>query len=153
MSTAAGTTASPDVAVLVDVARDLVGVALRSIAPEPVSAAQFRLLLLLHEDGPMPSASAARSLGVAPSSITRVTVRLANAGLLERGSDPSHRGAVSLALTPDGTALVERVLARRYAELEAVLEDLSVQARRDCVAGLDALRAGLPSDRSIGGVW
>src|SRR5690606_13439673 len=77
VSTAAGTTASPDVAVLVDVARDLVGVALRSIAPEPVSAAQFRLLLLLHEDGSMPSASAARSLGVAPSSITRVTVRLA----------------------------------------------------------------------------
>lgn len=146
-------TTRADVAVLVDTARDLVAVALRSIAPEPVSPPQFRLLLLLHEDGQLSSAAAARALSVAPSSISRATVRLADAGLVERGSDPQHRGGVSLKLTPDGERLVARVLARRYAELEAVLDSLPEQARHDCVAGMEALRAGLSSDRSIGGVW
>lgn len=142
-----------DVAVLVDVARDLVAVALRSIAPEPVSGPQFRLLLLLHEDGPLASAVAARALGVAPSTITRATGRLADGGLLTRSADPSHRGGVSLALSDAGAALVERVLQRRHEVLADVLGRLDPAARRATVAGLDALRAELPSDRSIGGIW
>lgn len=150
---AVGITASPDVSVLVDVARDLVGIALRSIGPEPVSPAQFRLLLLLSEDGPMASAAAARAVGVAPSTVTRVTGRLAAAGLLQRGTDPSHRGGVSLSLTREGADLVERVLRRRYVELGDVFDRIDATDRPSTLAGLDALRAALPADRSIGGLW
>ena len=146
-------TATHDIAVLVDIARDLVGVALRSISPESVSPAQFRLMLLIHEDGPISSAVAARTLGVAPSTITRVTGRMADAGLLVRGSDPAHRGGVNLSLSARGTRLVDRVLQRRYAELRSVLESLDPDDRTAAVAGLDALRGALSTDRSIGGLW
>jgi len=150
---AGGLTTRADVTVLADIARDLVGIALRSIALESVSAPQFRLMLQLSEDGPMASSHAARLLDVAPSSITRLTARLVEAGLIARGSNPAHRGVVLLGLTTAGAELVDRVLERRHAELAAVLDAIDPRLRDACLAGLTAMRAQLPKDRSIGGIW
>jgi len=140
---------SPEVDGLVAVTRDLVGVAVRSISPEPVNVAQFRLLLVVHDDGPMSCAQAARALGVVPSSVTRLTARLVTAGLLERGGIPEHRGVVALALTPDGRALVRRVLRRRRDELAGVLERLPSPVRSDVVAAVGALHDAMGPVRHL----
>ena len=96
------TTQHSEVDIFVAVTRDLVGVALRSIAPESISVPQFRLLLTLHEQGRLPSAQVARTLEIAPSSVTRLADRLVAAGLVDRGGIPEHRGVVALSLRPAG---------------------------------------------------
>jgi len=131
---------------LTAVTRDLVSVALRSIDPESVSVPQFRLLLSLHEHGSMPSARMARTLGSAASSVTRLADRLTRRGLVTRGGVPEHRGVVALSLTPQGQALVDRVLARRQAELSGVLDCLTPQTRTAALAALRAVHEALSQD-------
>lgn len=146
------TATSSEVGAFVAVTSDLVGVALRSIAPEDVTVPQFRLLLALHEQGRSPSAQVARSLDLAPSSVTRLADRLVTAGLIERGSVPEHRGVVALSLRPAGSALVERVLQRRVDELSAVLDCLSPRARAAAAEALRTVHDLLGEDRAIGSV-
>jgi DNA-binding MarR family transcriptional regulator len=132
--------------------RDLVGVALRSIAPEGVTVPQFRLLLVLHEQGRTSSSAVARTLGLAPSSVTRLADRLVVAGLAERGGVPEHRGVVTLSLRPAGTLLVLRVLQRRVDELAAVLDCLEPGLRTAAAEALRTVHDLLGANQAIGPV-
>lgn len=147
------TNASPtEVDAFVAIASDLVGVALRSIAPEDVTVPQFRLLLALHKQGPVSSAQMARTLELAPSSVTRLADRLVVSGLIERGGIPEHRGVVTLSLLPAGSALVDRVLQRRIDELSAVLDCLAPSVRAGGAEALRTVHDLLGENRSIGSV-
>lgn len=141
-----------EVDTFVAVTRDLVGVALRSIAPEGISVPQFRLLLTLHEQGRLPSARVARALEIAPSSVTRLADRLVSAGLVERGGIPEHRGVVALSLRPAGAALVQRVLRRRVEELSAVLDRLQPDRRAAAAEALSIVHEVLGENTTIGKV-
>ena len=134
------------------VTRDLVGVALRSIAPEGVNVPQFRLLLVLHEHGSTSSAHAARMLDLVPSSITRMADRLVAAELIERSSVAEHRGVVSLSLTDKGAGLVDRVLRRRQDELAGVLACVAPRTRSAAAEAMTAIHDLLRGDDNIGGV-
>ena len=141
-----------DAATLVAVTRDLVGVAMRSLAPETVTVPQFRLLLVLHEQGTVSSAQVARSLGLAASSVTRLGDRLVDSRHVTRGSAEEHRGMVTLSLTRAGRTLVKRVEARRQRELAGVLDCLDPALRSACLDGLRAIHELLSGDDTIGAV-
>src|ERR1700761_1130313 len=87
--------------------RMLAGVALRSLDSlgTAVTLPQFRLLAVLADLGPVPSGQAARALGLGPSTVTRLADRMVAAGHVTRGTDPRHRGVVTLALTASGRDL------------------------------------------------
>jgi DNA-binding MarR family transcriptional regulator len=134
------TTTSIDELVAFEVAaRDLVGLALRSVEHQGVSLPQFRLLLVLEELGRSSSTRCAHALGVAGSSITRLSDRLHASGHLSRGVDPSNRSIVTLELTDAGRSVVRQVTAHRRRELAAVLDRLDDTDRRTCAAVLRTL--------------
>src|ERR1700727_32779 len=84
--------------------RVLAGVALRSldVLDSAVTLPQFRLLAVLADLGPVASGRAARTLGLDPSTVTRLADRMVAAGHVAHGTDPPHRGVVTLELTPSG---------------------------------------------------
>ena len=141
-----------EVEAFLGVTRDLVGVALRSIAPEGVNVPQFRLLFVLHERGSTSSAQAARSLDLVPSSVTRMADRLVAAQLIERNGIPVHRGVVARSLTERGSALVTRVIQRRHDELVGVLACLAPTIRSAAVEAMTAIHDLLSGDEQIGGI-
>jgi len=103
--------------------RVLVAVASRSVESlaGSVSLPQFRLLLVLHELGRVPSSRVAAALGAGASSVTRLADRLDASGHLLRGGDPRNRSVVTLELTPSGRELVERIMRWRHDELLRIL--------------------------------
>lgn len=111
------------VAPLLRMTRLLVGVATEAVEhlDTGVSLPQFRLLLVLSELGPMPSARAAERLGTAPSSVTRLADHLEAAGYLVRRRERPNRSVVRLTPTASGTEIVERVVHRRATELDRLL--------------------------------
>lgn len=119
--------------------RDLVGVALRSLDQLEVSLPQFRLLVVLQEQGRSTSTECARALGVVGSSVTRLADRLHASGHLVRGADPSNRSVVTLELTALGRKLVRQVSARRRRELSRVLDRLDPAERAACASALRTL--------------
>lgn len=123
--------------------RDLVGVALRSVEHLEVSLPQFRLLLVLHEQGRSTSTHCAQALNVAGSSVTRLADRLHASGHLVRSADASNRSVVILELTEPGRRLVRQVTARRRRELRRVLGLLDPATRAACAAALVSLHARL----------
>jgi DNA-binding MarR family transcriptional regulator len=101
----------------------LAGVALRSleVLHGAVSLPQFRVLAVLADLGQVRSARVAAALGLEASTITRLVDRLATAGYVTRGRDPSNRSAVALELTDSGRRLVADVAAWRRRELQRIL--------------------------------
>jgi DNA-binding MarR family transcriptional regulator len=121
--------------------RDLVGVALRSLAllDGQVSLPQYRMLAVLHEIGWCPSSRVARELGLGASSVTRLADRLEAGGHVVRGHDPRNRSVVTLGLTANGKRLVEQVLAWRRAELTRILGRLDPAERAALASGMQRL--------------
>jgi len=107
--------------------RMLAGVALRSlnILDAAVTLPQFRLLAVLADLGPVPSGQAARMLGLDPSTVTRLADRMVTAGHVSRGSDPRHRGVVTLELTASGRGLVAAADEWRRRELARIMARLA----------------------------
>lgn len=143
---------SSEIDAFLSVTRDLMGVALRSIAPEGLTAPQFRLLFVLRENGTTSSAQAARMLDLVPSSVTRMADRLVSAGLVQRTGIPEHRGVVALSLTDEGDAVVSRVTARRRDELTGILDRLAPETRRAATEAMTAIHDLLRGAENIGGV-
>jgi DNA-binding MarR family transcriptional regulator len=129
--------------VLQSVTRILTGVALRSldVLDGAVTLPQFRMLAVLADLGPARSVQVARALGLEASTITRLADRLVGAGYVTRGSEPGHRGVVTLELTAPGRLLVTRVAAWRQQELARILTRLPAEQREGVTAALRHLVA------------
>ena len=110
----------------------MAGVALRSldVLDSAVTLPQFRLLAVLADLGPAPSGRAARTLGLDPSTITRLADRMVAAGHVARGTDPHHRGVVTLELTASGRDLVAAADAWRRHELARIMARLRPRSGR-----------------------
>lgn len=111
--------------------RALVGITLESldVLEGRVSVAQFRLLLTLDGLGRVPSTKLAAALKLGPSAVTRGVDRLVRAGLVVRGTDPRSRSIVTVEATPEGSALVARVLEQRATLLANTLDRMTPQQR------------------------
>jgi DNA-binding MarR family transcriptional regulator len=131
--------------------RVLSGVALRSldVLDSAVTLPQFRLLAVLADLGPVPSGRAARTLGLDPSTVTRLADRMVTAGHVARGTDPQHRGVVLLELTASGRNLVAAADARRRHELARIMARLASRERAAVTAALGLLVDAAGDDYGI----
>lgn len=131
--------------------RMLVGVALRSVEvlDAAVSLPQFRLLAVLADLGPVASGKAARTLGLDRSTITRLAGKMVAAGHVARGTDPRHRGVVTLELTASGRDLVAAVNAWRHRELARILGQLTPAEQAAVTASLGLLVRAAGEDYGI----
>jgi DNA-binding MarR family transcriptional regulator len=127
--------------VLQGATRVLAGIALQSVdaVDGAVSLPQLRLLAVLADLGPARSGQVARALGLDASTVTRLADRMVAAGHVRRGSDPSHRGVVTLEVTLSGRRLVASVAAWRQRELARILGRLSPNDRTAVTAALRLL--------------
>jgi DNA-binding MarR family transcriptional regulator len=127
--------------VLQAVTRMLAGVALRSLAvlDAAVTLPQFRLLAVLDDLGPVPSGQAAQTLGLDRSTITRLADKMVAAGHVTRGTDPRHRGVVTLELTASGRDLVAAASAWRQRELARIMARLTPAEQAAVTASLGLL--------------
>jgi DNA-binding MarR family transcriptional regulator len=130
-----------DLAALQSATRVLTGVALHSLEAldGAVTLPQFRMLAVLADLGPVRSAQVARALGLEASTVTRLADRMVAAGHVVRGTDPSHRGVVTLELTATGQHLVDRVEAARREELTRILRRLPAGQQDQVTATLRLL--------------
>lgn len=131
--------------------RVLAGVALRSldVLDSAVTLPQFRLLAVLADLGPVPSGQAARALGLDPSTVTRLADRMVAAGHVTRGTDPQHRGVVTLELTASGRGLVAAADAWRRQELARILDRLPPSEQQAVTAALGLLVNAAGDDYGI----
>jgi DNA-binding MarR family transcriptional regulator len=131
--------------------RVLAGVALRSldVLDSAVTLPQFRLLAVLADLGPVPSGQAARTLGLDPSTVTRLADRMVSAGHVARGTAPQHRGVVTLELTASGRGLVGAADAWRRRELARIMARLAPPERAAVTAALGLLVGAAGDDYGI----
>ena len=131
--------------------RLLAGVALRSldVLDAAVTLPQFRLLAVLADLGPVPSGQAARALGLDPSTVTRLADRMVAAGHVTRGTDPRHRGVVTLALTASGRDLVAAASAWRRRELARIMARLTPSQQAAATTALAQLVTAAGDDYGI----
>lgn len=104
---------------------------------------QFRVLLLLAEDGPLPHSDLAQALGVGLATVTGLVDRLVARGLAVRAADPADRRVRLAGLSPEGAALLESVATQGRELRNAVLAAIDLDALRDLERGLAALRAAV----------
>lgn len=117
--------------------RAIVGIAARCL-PESadVTLPQWRALVLLDAEGELNVNALAQLLGVDPSTCTRLCDRLVAKELVERDPAPDSRREVRIRLSPSGALLVAEAIARRKAEVESILAQLSPTQRRRLVQAL-----------------
>jgi DNA-binding MarR family transcriptional regulator len=139
------------VEVLQAATRMLAGVALRSLdaLDSAVTLPQFRLLAVLADLGPVPSGQAARTLGLDPSTVTRLADRMVAAGHAARGNDPRHRGVVTLELTASGRNLVAAADGWRRQELARIMARLTPAQQETVTTALGLLLAAAGDDYGI----
>ncbi|EGD53262.1 MarR family winged helix-turn-helix transcriptional regulator [Gordonia neofelifaecis] len=137
--------------------RLLVSLSAKSIAQvdDSITIAQFRVLVLLSNSGPMNLASLAHKLSVQPSTASRMIDRLAHAELVERAPSAQTRRELIVVLTERGAATVRDVTDRRRDEIEQVISHLSRRQRQDLVRALTAFsEAGdEPAVSRTDGMW
>ena len=131
--------------------RVLAGVALRSLdaLDSAVTLPQFRLLAVLADLGPVPTGKAARTLGLDPSTVTRLADRMVAAGHVTRGTEPQHRGVVTLELTATGRHLVAVADGWRRQELADIMARLAPRDQEAVTAALGLLVAAAGEDYGI----
>lgn len=130
---------------LMDATRALVGLAARSLAEvgDEVSLAQLRVLVLVGGQDEVLMGDLARTLGVNPSTATRLCETLESKGLLARRPAPDDRRTIRALLTADGRTLVDRSLRSRRRALEVAAARLDPDARRRLRRSLTELTGAL----------
>lgn len=81
-----------------------------SLAETGVTAAQWKVMLVLYRADATTTFSVANFIDVDPGSVTRVVERLVTKGLVARTPSADDRRSIALALTPKGHALLEEHL-------------------------------------------
>lgn len=99
---------------------------------EIVTTPQLRILILINASGPQSLGAVATELDVHPSNATRACERLVQADLIVRTDNPADRRYIQLALTKQGSELVEHVLNRRRSAMAKILAELP-ESERDAV--------------------
>lgn len=120
--------------------RTLMGISIASVAAAriEVTMVQFRVLVLLADEGARTVGEIGNELGVNASNATRHCDRLQKLGLLTRRRSTTDGRVVRVALTKSGRRLVDEVAERRRTEVLRVLERMPV---REQVAAIHALGA------------
>lgn len=143
-----------DVEAVMLAARVLVAISAQSVAAvdDIVTLPQLRVLVMVSSRGPLNLGAVAAGLGVHASNATRAVDRLVVAGLLSRSDDPTDRRNLLLELTPEGEALVSRVMNERRTAIAQILQRMPPSRRRALVPVLRAFAAA-GGEVSADAVW
>ncbi|WP_433799935.1 MarR family transcriptional regulator [Actinomycetospora sp. CA-084318] len=106
---------------------------------ERVSPVHLRALQSLESAGPCHVSVLAEDLGLLPSTASRLSDRLAAAGLITRGASPANRRATLLDLTPAGREILADLARARAERLSRVLAVMSDRDRRRLLAAARSL--------------
>ncbi|HUC36740.1 MAG TPA: MarR family transcriptional regulator [Acidimicrobiales bacterium] len=126
---------------IIRASRALVGIAVQSLSAsdEEVTLPQYRTLVTLTYGGGRRLADLASSLGVSPSTATRMCDRLVRKGLITRTRDEIDRREVNLEVTPAGRQIVEGVIERRRSDVGKLLKLIPRSTRNQLVESLNIL--------------
>ena len=124
--------------------RHLVAHARRRKTWSELTYQQYNVLRMIDTLGPQPQAEVARRLLVTAPVVTRLASTLADAGLVERGTDPKDRRAVLLALTPTGRRRARAMRKDLLAAAHELLEPIAQDRRDGVAAALEELQVLLP---------
>jgi DNA-binding MarR family transcriptional regulator len=129
-----------DVEVTLTASRALVGVVARTLADvlEVVTLPQFRMLVVLCDEGPLRSGVLSERLGIHQSTLTRLADRLVGQGWVRRETNAESRREVMVDLTDAGRELVTKVLEARRADLAKILGRAPAKDRAVIRAGFEA---------------
>lgn len=130
--------------------RALVGITAASTTTvdDVVTVPQLRVMMMVATRGAMNLVAVASGLNVSASNASRICDRLLKAGLVDRREDPSDRRHVTLTLTADGQALIDRVTRHRRSAIRRILRTMSPRDRDQLVTAFNsfASAAGEPLD-------
>jgi DNA-binding MarR family transcriptional regulator len=122
------------------VARQLRERSRRALAPWDVTPSQLRVLLTLGRHGTMRLSALSDHLHIVPRSTTEVVDALESRGLVQRRPDLDDRRATLVALTEQGTSVLDAIRAARGTEAERIFDRLSPMERADLARILRKLR-------------
>ncbi|OBI69231.1 MarR family transcriptional regulator [Mycolicibacterium fortuitum] len=103
-----------------------------------IGLSSLRALQSLGRIGPCLVSELAQDLQVAVSTASRLADRLAEAGLISRGVSPQNRRATRLALTEDGRAILDDLVAHRVALFREVTASVGRSERSALLRGAAA---------------
>jgi DNA-binding MarR family transcriptional regulator len=120
--------------------RGLLAVSMAAISQleQSISPTHLRALQALDRLGPCKVGELAEALDLAPSSASRLSDRLAEAGLITRAVSPDNRRATQLELTADGRSLVNDLVKVRTETMRQIAENMSERDRRALLRGAQA---------------
>jgi DNA-binding MarR family transcriptional regulator len=101
----------------------------------------LRALQSLERLGPSQVSELGEDLDMPPSSASRLSDRLAEAGLITRSVAPHNRRATILEMTDAGRAVLDEVVAARAERFGSVTEQMSQRERAQLLAGAAAFTA------------
>lgn len=104
-----------------------------------VPATQLRALLMIDDSGPLTPGALAMALGISPSGASRLSDRMAAAGLLGSGLAAGRPVEITLAITETGRRLAGWIRERRGAVFAHELESMSADGRQALARGLSEL--------------
>jgi DNA-binding MarR family transcriptional regulator len=100
-----------------------------------VGLAPLRALQALDRRGPCLVGELGDDLGVVPSTASRLSDRLTDAGLITRRPAPSNRRSTLLELTDAGRGVIDELVCLRVAAFRAVAEQMSSKDRGALIQG------------------
>jgi DNA-binding MarR family transcriptional regulator len=118
------------------------GVDRRMLAGLGLPLTSLRVLGHLHSHGEGRVLAIARRMHMLGSQVSKSMMALVEHGLVQRCPDPRDRRGTRFALTPEGRALYEDVLARAAAKQREVAALIGADGYRQLSAWLDVLIAG-----------
>jgi DNA-binding MarR family transcriptional regulator len=117
---------------------------LRQESDAGLTPSQLSALTSVEHHGPLTLGRLAEQERVAPPSVTKIVVKLEEAGLVERRLDERDRRVAWVSITAAGTARLAKIRQRKNEWLAARLAKLGAEDRRriaDALAALDAITA------------
>jgi DNA-binding MarR family transcriptional regulator len=100
---------------------------------------QLAALATVGRAGPMRLGDLAAAEGVAPSTLTRLVTALEESGYVRRYADPTDARASTLAITPRGNDVLERIRTENNRMLAASLQMLTPGQRSTLASALPVL--------------
>jgi len=108
-------------------------------AQNEVTWAQQKVLMLLHEHGPMKMSDVARNISVTMPAATAIVDKMVRAGQVQREPDPQDRRVIRIVLSDAGRQLLVECMQTQSRCFEEVLENLDAAKREELLSAFERI--------------
>jgi DNA-binding MarR family transcriptional regulator len=132
-----------EVEAVMRVSRALVGISAASVAEvdDLVTVPQLRVMTMIATRGGINLSAVSAGLQVSPSNASRICDRLLKIGMVDRRDDPADRRNITLTLTTEGQALIDRVNRHRRTAIRRILRQMTARQREQLTGALNDFAA------------